>query len=293
MRIAVEGTEFLTDGLKRYLESAGYRVSGYAPFYTITLVQGAGPNIVVDSVDSPFEREIINRIAELTPVRIELARAGGVQSTDAMRIEVPFGTTAELLDAIERGVLRAVLIRTGNKQLPDQPGLGPKVLPADLVEALADAVEEVMVRAKRKGQRPWWKVWTILLVVCLLAGSGAVRAADEPTKPPAPVSTEKKVEILIEQLRAYRRLTEKLATQVRFLTAQRDALEKVATQIAERELAQANDRLDHLDLEVRKLSNADPAWGLTDNLEWAVRLPVSTRASQAPVAAAPPGEAKK
>jgi hypothetical protein len=82
------------------------------------VVDGQGA-IVIDGVDCPLESRMIYHVAHLSTARIILARAGGIQSDQEIRIVFP---RAEA-QAIERGVFRGILDTVG----PQVRGSVPKL----------------------------------------------------------------------------------------------------------------------------------------------------------------------
>jgi len=138
MRIKVEGQCEAAQVVRGYLKSQGYLVSDFAPNYAIYLEEGetpevdGRPSIVVDGIDCRIESRMIYHISRLTPARIVLARAGGVQSDQEIRIVFPHEETL----AIERGVFRGVL---------------------DVV--LPHGEEERAKQIQREAKKPWWKFW--------------------------------------------------------------------------------------------------------------------------------------
>lgn len=110
MRINVHGEIPSCQTLKLYLEFNGYQISATDPFLTVTLDHHEKDSIVIDGRDCEFERLCINRISALTPMQVSLQRHGGVQSDQAIRVVFP--NKPEPVDAVERGVLAAVMVIT-------------------------------------------------------------------------------------------------------------------------------------------------------------------------------------
>ncbi len=103
----------MTDVLRGYASAAGLHVTGFNPSYSVILEDGAGPNIIIDGVNCRFKDAVEAAVSELTDTRIEYQRAGGVQSDRKIRV---VGNRSEQdAHAIERGLLRALLIVAGQK----------------------------------------------------------------------------------------------------------------------------------------------------------------------------------
>lgn len=121
MRVRVEGNyDDARDLLRNYLEDkgVGYTVSPVLPDYTVYLDRDESGTdaIVIDSIDSPLERRVLNFISELTQERIAVQRQGGVQSERAIRVFI--GKT-EFVQPVCQGVMRALLKIDGReKELP-------------------------------------------------------------------------------------------------------------------------------------------------------------------------------
>jgi hypothetical protein len=114
MRISIEGDTGIAKVLRGYATAAGLHLTNHNPTYSVIVEEGAGPNIVIDGINCRFKEAVQNAVSELSDTRIEYQRAGGVQSDRKIRI-VGTGSEADA-DAIERGVLRALLIVTGRPQ---------------------------------------------------------------------------------------------------------------------------------------------------------------------------------
>jgi hypothetical protein len=111
LRIQVRGEGSAARVLAGYLAKAGYRVNGFRPAYTVTLEEGnSAANIVIEGHGGELAAEAQKAIAELTATPIEMRRAG--ESDRAVRV-VTTGREEDS-DAIERGLMRAVLRVTGH-----------------------------------------------------------------------------------------------------------------------------------------------------------------------------------
>ncbi len=94
--------------LKAMLESAGYLVVSDFPSYTIRLVRGSHPWIVVDVPDAVFGRLLTHRIGEQAPWDGVFVKAnGGNQNDKAAIIEIP-DNDAKALEAVCVGTMRAL-----------------------------------------------------------------------------------------------------------------------------------------------------------------------------------------
>ena len=112
MRISVPGDSDVAKVLRGCLAQAGYLVTAVNPAYTVLVEDGSGPHIVIDGINCRFKDAVQDSIAELTDTRIEYHRAGGVQSDRAIHVVTAPGE--DNADAVERGLLRAILIVTGH-----------------------------------------------------------------------------------------------------------------------------------------------------------------------------------
>lgn len=119
MRISIEGDTQIAKVLRGYAAAAGLHVTSFNPSYSVIVEEGAGPNIVIDGVNCRFKDAVQDAIAELSDTRIEYHRAGGVQSDRRIRV-VSNGAERDA-DAIERGLLRALLMVSG--QAPSRKSL--------------------------------------------------------------------------------------------------------------------------------------------------------------------------
>jgi hypothetical protein len=119
MRISVQGECDAAKVVAGYLRSQGYLVTDKAPDYTVYLEQGktpvvdAAPTIVIDGVDCPLEGRMLYHLSHLSTTRIVLARAGGIQSDQKIRIVFP----PEEALAVERGVFRGILDAVAPQQV--------------------------------------------------------------------------------------------------------------------------------------------------------------------------------
>lgn len=147
-RIRVEGTCPAADWLRLFLHRCSYTLvpdSSYGFMVTIE----EGPELTLDSVDSPLERKILEHLQEQDEKHhadcgtVRLLRAGGNQ--DAMRavITVPTGNLT-----IQKGVATAVLnaiLQASEQDVPEiAPGASPQP-PQPLPQ-----------------RRPRWKLWSLL-----------------------------------------------------------------------------------------------------------------------------------
>lgn len=114
MRISIEGDSCIAMVLRSYAATAGHHVTSRNPSYTVAVEDGAGPNIIIDGINCRLKDAVQDAIAELTDTPIEYQRAGGVQSDRRIRV-VGTGNDADA-DAIERGLLRALLIVAAGPQ---------------------------------------------------------------------------------------------------------------------------------------------------------------------------------
>jgi chemotaxis regulatin CheY-phosphate phosphatase CheZ len=159
MRIFVTGKHPSTKVLERLLEANGYTISEYQPFMTLILEYTNEPYIIVDGVDSEFERRVINNIAEITPSKILLNRIDGIESDQEMRIFVNYDPT--LCDAVERGVLRALMQVTRHtaertlQNLDKLPSTSDGL--ADLKEYSKQMLESLIAHRSQLADLQLWK----------------------------------------------------------------------------------------------------------------------------------------
>ena len=136
MRISIQGECDAAKVVAGYLRSQGYLVTDTAPNYTVHLDEAATPvvdgqrAIVVDGIDCRLESRMVWHITQLSKTRIVLARAGGVQSDQEIRIVFP----PEEALAVERGVFRGVL----DAVLPQEEAATGKA-------------------TKKEAHKPWWR----------------------------------------------------------------------------------------------------------------------------------------
>ncbi len=118
MRISIQGECDAVKVVVGFLRSQDYLVTDVMPNYTVYLHEGATPmidgqaSILVDGIDSRIESRMIWHISRLSKRRVVLAREGGIQSDQEIRIVFP----SEEAIAIERGVFRGIL----DTIMPDQ-----------------------------------------------------------------------------------------------------------------------------------------------------------------------------
>ncbi len=124
-----------------FLRSQGYLVTNVMPNYTVYLQEGETPvidgeaSILVDGIDSRIESRMIWHISRLSKRRVVLARAGGIQSDQEIRIVFP----SEEAITVERGVFRGIL----DTVMPDQN----------------EATEK---QTKKEVRKPWWRrLWEV------------------------------------------------------------------------------------------------------------------------------------
>lgn len=124
-------------------------------------------------------------------------------------------------------------------------------------------VESAVNKINANLSRPWWKKLLGLLMLCVVLTAPAAIAQhndDEATPAavdiaPAPISHVAQIEILREQIKVYRRLIDKLRAELELVKADKD-------------ITAMNQRLDELEVEARKQSNATSEWQITETLEW-------------------------
>lgn len=159
MRIFVTGKHPSVKVLERLLEANGYTISDYNPFLKIYLEYTPDHHIIVDGVDSEFERRVINNIAEITPSQILLNRADGIESDQEMRIFVNSDSAA--CDAVERGVLRAIMQVTRHasertlENLDKLPSTSDGL--ADLKEYSKQMLESLIAHKSQLADLQLWK----------------------------------------------------------------------------------------------------------------------------------------
>jgi hypothetical protein len=107
VRLNVVGQNETADALRGTLRLAGYVLSTYMPHLTIYVDEGAESQPIVDGVDSPLERSIVNEIAKLTPSgNILLQRGEGIGDAQSIRVVSP-AIPAERA-AVETGIRRGI-----------------------------------------------------------------------------------------------------------------------------------------------------------------------------------------
>ena len=109
MTIQILGDGASAQTLRSYLMSLGYEVSGSGT-YTIRVEEGSGGNLILEGVRGAFADEVLHAVAELTGSRVEWRRAVTHGNDRELRV-IANGRDD---DALERGVLRAVLKLTGH-----------------------------------------------------------------------------------------------------------------------------------------------------------------------------------
>lgn len=112
MRISIKGENEAAGELRGMLQSAGYTVTDIAPTHTIFLeedeVLGLADHFVIDGIECPLERRVMEHIHHQTGKNIMLARVGGVQSDRDIRIRFAPHDTHEIAIGAFRGILEAL-----------------------------------------------------------------------------------------------------------------------------------------------------------------------------------------
>lgn len=108
MTIQVLGDGASARTLRSYLMSLGYEVSGSGT-YTIRVEESSGGNLILEGVRGAFAEEVLHAVAELTGSPVEWRRVA--QGSDCELLVIANGVDD---DALERGVLRALLKLTGH-----------------------------------------------------------------------------------------------------------------------------------------------------------------------------------
>ena len=110
MRIRVIGDGASAATLRRYLESSGYQVAERGAFYTLRMDESAeAANIVLEGVRGALAEEAQHAVAELAGAPVEWRRAAAGSERELRVTAAPAHA-----DAVERGVLRALLRVTGH-----------------------------------------------------------------------------------------------------------------------------------------------------------------------------------
>lgn len=141
------------------------------PFFTVHIERHKADYILLDSVDSELERNILNRIADHTKGPIAVQRFGGIQSDREIRIKIPDNQDQE--EAVELGVVTGILQTiTANNGAPPPEQLIPP--PANTKSAASKATKKVKkIAAAVVG------FFAVLFIVLLL--SGFIHAQQTPT----------------------------------------------------------------------------------------------------------------
>ena len=109
MTIQILGDGASARTLRSYLMSLGYQVSGIGT-YTIRVEEGSGGNLILEGVRGTLAEEVLHAVAELTGSPVEWRRAVAHGNDRELRV-IANGADD---DALERGVLRALLKLTGH-----------------------------------------------------------------------------------------------------------------------------------------------------------------------------------
>ena len=120
MNIQVTGNHPAVPTLSRYLTSLGYQVQGdvsSAPTYTVRIEVGPQTNIVLQGLRGAFAEETLHAVADLTRSPVEWRKA-----PDGSEFVIDIVAAAAQAEAIERGVLRALLMITGHGAAETAPG---------------------------------------------------------------------------------------------------------------------------------------------------------------------------
>ena len=108
MRIHIGGDSAAARTLRGYIESQGYTLSETAPAYALHIEEGVQANVVLKGVRGALADEAQHAIAELAGVPVEWQRADAGSER-----ELHIVTGSASADAVERGLLRAILRLTG------------------------------------------------------------------------------------------------------------------------------------------------------------------------------------
>lgn len=116
MRVKVTGDNDVAKALRGNLRHEGFVVDGTRPLYTINIVVDVCSScIIVDGVDSEFERHVVDGIASLPGGSYILLHRGGATVDDrTLTISVPPDNDAAH-HAVEIGVLRGLINATQPK----------------------------------------------------------------------------------------------------------------------------------------------------------------------------------
>ena len=109
MRIQVTGEGASARVLREYLASLGYQLVDRAAAYVVRVEEGGDGNIVLEGAVGALAHEARLAVEELAGARVEW-RASSQGSGRELRVV----GTAGAADAVERGVLRALLRVTGH-----------------------------------------------------------------------------------------------------------------------------------------------------------------------------------
>jgi hypothetical protein len=119
MRVSVKGDSGTAASLRGLLLRTGVVfVTDERADYVIHIEQGlhAG-HILLDSVDSDLEYNILSKVRTLTSMPVTIQTAGGIQSDRECRIVLPFSHDAAAR-AVEVGVMRGVLATIEQTPMP-------------------------------------------------------------------------------------------------------------------------------------------------------------------------------
>jgi hypothetical protein len=150
MRISIQGESLSAKAIRTMLALEGLAITNECPQFVVFIGETVRDIPVVDGVDSEVERKIVNQIANLAQTAIYLQRPGGVQSDQAIGIELPKFEPAEKIQRIEIAVVNAIVqtFKPNPPPIVKQSTLSqPQII---YVNPPAQPVLEV---------KPWYKFW--------------------------------------------------------------------------------------------------------------------------------------
>lgn len=110
MRIEIQGGNDAARELKAMLQSQGYAVTNLHPTHRITLEEDATLTdyFVLDGIECPLERRVMEHVCEQTNKNPMLARVGGIQSDHELRLRFSPADAHQVAVGAFRGILETI-----------------------------------------------------------------------------------------------------------------------------------------------------------------------------------------
>lgn len=109
MRIQIIGDHAAAGALRAHLASLGYQVTERGAQYVVRIQEGSQSSVVLEGVWGALAEQAQHAVAELAGAPVEWRRA-----TPGSERELLVVTNGTAGDAVERGILRALLRVTGH-----------------------------------------------------------------------------------------------------------------------------------------------------------------------------------